>query len=505
MSITTPIVKPPVPGTVIQFIGQAVPSIPPSAADTVGLTVIHDWGPDDTDLPGPLGLSGGPQLLTSFSQWTQIYGDSDTPGRTAVAGAFAGQNLPGFGGAGAVMVDRMVATDGAFGTLTITDVLTAHPVELTLTALYKGSRANQFSCITDSNPANAMQDRLRLLYGGAVSETYIYAQGDVTNLAISINTSSKMVSAAGAGTGSRLTPGTAAFVGGVDGSDVVAADHLTALGVLATQQFGILASYDLEDPATLASYVSWIDTQVAANRPVRLVIGGPNADNASSAITRSLSCNDWHVINFGVGTYHYDLLNKDLNTAQLAPLIAGILAACGQISSLTFCEIGGLHANAQSNPSASDVQSCIAGGVTCLQFANSPDADLRISKGVTTYTTTTDSHHPVAIFSDPRLVGIMDNYVAGMKSWGDSTIIGKLPVNDDTRDLVRGQARLMEDDLLRAGLILPGNSNIVPPVPAPWVVCEDPEDPTLRDAIPYTFGWRFAFTTDNILGQGTVQ
>lgn len=506
MSLTTPIIQPLLPGSVIRFIGQEVPSIPPSAAETVALTIVHDWGPDDSESGGVLGLAGGPQLVTSFAAFTQLYGDSDTAGRTAVAGCFAGTGLPGSVGAGAILVDRMVATDGARATIGIHSTASGTPLALTLTAIFKGSRANKFGYIQDSDPSNSTRDRLRLTYQGTVVETYLYAQTDVITLTSQINTLSKMVTAVNAeGSPARLTAGTAALAGGVDGSDIVSADHLAALAILQTRRFGILACYDLTDGAILASYVSWVQTQDEVCRPVRFVIGGASGEAMSDAITRSAACDSWHVVNFGVGQYHDDLLDKDLSTSQLAPRFAGILAAAGQVGSLTFSEIAGLHAINQTNPDTDDLITAVTSGVSTLEFADSPDADLQITKGVTTWTTLTDADHPVEIFGDPRLVGIMDTFVRNMKQFGDRVIIGKLPVTDDTRNLVRGQARSMEDDLQTMGLILPENTNANPPIPAPWVICEDPNDPSLEDAIPYTFGWRFAKTTNNLLGQGTVQ
>ena len=92
------ITKPIRPGTVIRFEGEALPQIPPSVAETVAIPLVHDWGPTNV-----------PVLVTSFPQFEAIFGSSPTSGRTAVLGAFAGQALPGQGGAGAVYAYRMTA------------------------------------------------------------------------------------------------------------------------------------------------------------------------------------------------------------------------------------------------------------------------------------------------------------------------------------------------------------------------------------------------------------
>lgn len=497
------IAKPIVPGTVIRFAGDPGVTVEPGAADTVGLPIVHDWGPVGSDSPGTDLKQGGPQELTSFNQWTTLFGNSDTDGRTAVAGAFAGQGLPGAAGAGAVIVYRMAGSSVAAAGVTIHATGGGTPPGIALTAVYKGTRGNRFTYTIDVDPANSARDRLRLMLDGQVQETYVYAQTDVISLAAAINARSSMVSAVNNETSAaRLVAGAnVAFTAGNDGETLLPADHLSALDAIKMLPFGVLAPFNLTDSGVLASYVSWIQAQDAANRPVRMVCGGAAAEELDDALTRSEACADPHVINFGVGTYHDDLLDKDLSTAQLAPRIAGILAARGQTGSLTYCKIGGLHVVSATNASDDDVQTAVQFGVTVLMLAGASDADLRIAKGVTTYIGDTDAL-PQDVFGDPRLVGIMDNYTRSMKEWGDDTIIGDLPVNDDTRNLVRGQARLLEDDLLEAGLILAGDDVTIP---KPWVVCEDPEDDSLRDAIPYTFGWQFALTANAILGEGSVR
>lgn len=499
------ITKPDIPGTVIRWVGTTAPRILPSAAETVAIPLVHDWGPVGGDPAGVDGKQGGAQELLSFSEWTGLYGDSDTPGRTAVAGAFAGQGLPGAPGAGAVMAYRMAGASAAKGTITINSTGTGTPPAVRLDAKFVGSRANRFAYTIDVDPSNAARDRLRILVDGSVQETYVYTNTDLATLVSIINLRSNLVTATDLlGTPGRLTASSSpvALAGGDDGATVTGADHVAALTALELQPFGIIAPYDLTDASILASYASWTQTQEDANRPVRLVIGGAAGEDITASLLRTTSLENPHILNFGVGTWHDDLLAKDLSTSQLAPRIAGILAAAGETQSLTYRKIGGLHAVGSTGPATDAVESAVTGGVIVLMQASAPDADVRIAKGVTTFTSSSDAARPLDVFSDARLVGVMDNYVRGMKQWGDDVVIGALPVNQDTRDLVRGQARKMEDDLLRRGLILPGDDI---QIPKPFVVVDDPGDPALADAIPYSFGWQFAFTANAILGEGQIR
>lgn len=499
------LLKPPVPGTVLKFVGEAIPRIEPGAADTVCVPIIHDWGPLGSDAPGANGREGGPQLCESFAEFTQIFGDSDTAGRTAVAGAFAGQGLPGAGGAGGVLVQRMAGSAKVKATIVVKNSTPANA--LTLTARYYGSRGNKLSYAIDTDPANEARARLRILYNGAVQETYVYAPTNVKELAEQITARSQLITAVETVTGVALatTAGTA-FATGNDGSTLTTENHLATLEALEFEPFSIIAPYDVEVAELLAVYVSWTQAQEEANRPVILVCGGVAGEELAEAITRSTACANPHVVNFGVGTYHDDLLDKELSTAQLAPRFAGILAARGKKSSLTFAKISGLHIVGDTGVASDELATAIAAGVCVLQRASSPNAELQIVKGVTTWTSTAAPALPVSVFGDPRLVRIMDMYVREMKEWGDEIVIGALPVNDDTRGLVRGKARELQDKLLGEGLILPGGEILGGvEVPKPFVVVEPPSDPTLLDTLPYQFGWQFAYTADNILGEGRVR
>lgn len=502
---------PNVPGTVLKFIGSSAPRVAPSAADTVALPVVHDWGPVGTDAAGANGLSGGAQLLAQFSDWTGLYGDSDTAGRTAVAGAFAGQGLPDAGGAGGVLAWRIGGTGCAPATITIDAQGGGTPAALTLQGYYKGTRGNRISYSIDNDPSDSTRDRIQIFFDGVLQDSYIYnpAGGDtVATLTAQIAKRSRLVTpiAVLPASVARLVHTTVgapvSLAGGNDGATPVSADHLAALAGLQFQSFGILAVYDLTNSSIQASYYSWLQDEIAAMRPRRWVLGGAAAEVLADAETRSATFDDPHVINFGIGTWHDDLLDKDLSTSQLAPRIAGILAAKGQQHSMTFAEIAGIHMLAGA--SEDELPDAIAGGVVTLGQTSSPDADVHIVMGVTTYTDQNDPTQPYDVFSDARLVGVMDNFIIGMKQWGDSKVIGNLPVNDTTRAMVRGQVRLMENDLLRQGLLLPGDSTANPPIPDPWVVCEPPNDPSLAAALPFTFGWQFADTANNILGEGQV-
>jgi hypothetical protein len=376
-----------------------------------------------------------------------------------------------------------------------------------LDAIYKGTRGNLVSYAIESDPAlPSTNDRLRILFNGVTVERYSFLRtADQQALVDLVNASSKYATATllGTATGAALatTTGTS-LAGGTDGSAPSANDVDAALQALQFKQFGVIAPANITDSSQIAQLVSWVQAQEEANRPVRLVIGGAAGETLSTAIARSDTINDPHVINFGVGTYHDDLLDADLSTAQLAPRIAGILAARGEDKALTFAEIAGVSI-AAGGVASDELRAAIDGGVTVLMEDSMPNAELRILQGVTTFTDRSVAGRPYDVFSEPRFVGIMDNFTRGMRQFGNDEVVGDLPVNDDTRAFVRRELSRRVSDLLRRGLIEEGDDAL--DIPAPTFDVPRLGDPSLLDAIPYTFGWQFTRTANYVIGNGTVK
>lgn len=492
MAESTSFVLPENPGVAISFVGERVQRPAPSFSQVVAIPIVHDWGPLGTDLENM-----DPKL--TLAQFEGEYGSGDTEGRTAVVGALNGVGLLGQGGAGGVIPFRMAGASKAKATRIIQNTTPA--TALTLTAKYHGTRGNDLGTIVDDDPQDATKDRLRITFRGAVVETYRYAPTDITALAAAINLSSKWVTAVADLSGVALTQSTLAFAGGDNGATLTLAEWQDAWDALEFANFGIYAPFNLVDTAILAAQHTWVQLMAQEMRPIRAVIGGPAGETLAQAITRTAPLRDPHVISLGVGTYHDDLLDKDLSTAQLAPRLAGVLAARGEDKALTYAEVAGLSVVGSSGPTTQELRPAADAGVTVFRRESDLDAELVVSRGVTTYIADTQSM-PKAIFSEPRMIGIMDNFIRNMKRWAARNVIGDLTVTDDTRAAVRSEGTRLLNDLLTRQLILPGDGTATNP--RPYFITLDTDDPALEDAIPFQFGWKFARTANFVVGQGRV-
>lgn len=488
--MTATFTVPDLPGSAVNFVGVARQTVQPNFADVVALPIVHDWGP-----------VGVPVLCTSFADFESRFGTDASAGRNAVLSAFSGGGVPGEGGAGGVVVIRTAGSAKAKGTKVLTNTTPA--TALTLTAKYEGTLAANIAVTVDDDPAVTGNDRLRVYVSGVKVKEYSYVQTDITGLAAQINAVDQYLTAVSAISGVALTAvSNQALTGGNDGSTLTTQNWLDALAALEFEDFSILA-YSGVDDTIRATIVAWVQTMASNYKPVALVVGGDTSDTASTAIARSAAIANEHVVNLGVGVWHDDLLGADLSTAQIAPRVAGILAARGLTASLTFAKLGGLSL-VSGAPDNATLKALRDNGVTAFRRVSVVGADLVVSQGVTTFTSKADASRAYQVFSDPRKVRVHDVFIRNMKAWGDENIIGDVTVTDDSRAAVRGYARGLINDYLTAGIILPGNPSLAPPIPEPYIRTPVTNDPALAGAIPYEFGWQHADTALYVIGNGLV-
>lgn len=488
---STQIVKPDLPQTVVKWIGTSAIRISPTTNEIVAIPIVHDWGPI-------IGEAGAVELATDLTQWENLYGNGDSAGRDAAIEAFLGMNVPGGGGAGGIYTPRMAT--GAAAAATLARSNTTPAVALTLTARYKGTRGNRVSIAIEQDPVTVANDRLRLMFDGVTVETYSYLKTDIATLAALINTRpSRFVTAVANVTGVALsaTAGVT-LAGGNDGAVVTATEWAAAQSALEFKNFGFFAPYNLTDTAVKAQLVTWLQGMADSMRPFRMVTGGAAAESLSAVQTELLSgtLRNEHHIRFGVGTWHDDVLNKDLSTAQLAPRIAGVLAARGRKSALTNALLGGLHLVGATGPTAADLVQGRDLGVTMIKRISNDNAELAISQGVTTFISKTTVGKPYEFFSEPRIVGLLDEVQRRITTWGDDVVVGDLTVTDDTRREVGKEVTKILEEYESEGTAQLGTSFVN--------VVNTDNDPTLSDTIPFQFGFKPARTANFLIGEGRI-
>lgn len=491
--------KPPLPDSVLEVTGETGQVIRPAFGSVVAIPIVASWG--------PLGFADAPPgvddsrllrgFVPDFSRYEAVYGSSDTAGRDAVVGAFNGMGVDVGGGAGGIFTYRMATNAAAKASTTIQNTTPANALHLD--AVYPGTDGNLISYVVEDDPVTVANDRLRILFRGATVESYSYPQTDITNLATQINARSSFVRAvipvllSGVALGPTSQAGVA-LAGGNDGASLDAAAWQAALDALAFKDFGIFAPFNLTDASIKAQIFQWMRDMAANMRPVRVLDGGAAGEGLAAAITDANLFRDEHRVRLGIGTYHDDLLNKDLSTAQLAPRLAGVLAARGLRSALTRAELGGLSSVVGAGPD--ELVAARDAGVTVFRQISSPVAELAISQGVTTFIDQTNVAKPYKLWREPRIVGLFDYVVRRMSNYGNDNIVGDLPVVQSTRDTVRKELSKLMDFLVDEQLAQPGTTS--------FDVIATESDPSLDDAIPYWFKFKPTRTANYLVGKAKV-
>lgn len=456
--------NPPVrPGHYLNFKSKLAPSVLPSAAGTLFLPVVGDYGPFKT-----------PVKVTSPGQAVGIFGDTWSPARIAWEQAFKGEAIPGFPGAGACIIYRFGGAAAAKATRTLSNTTPA--VAMTLTPKYEGTRPNSWTVTVQTNAVNGSNKDLLLYEGTTLLESYVnYTATDVTGLVAAINAKSGWMTAAMSITGVALANiASAAFTTGNDGTTLIGSDWTAVMSAAASQDFAVYVPFDLTDTTIQAATYAW-EKDLNQNKGKRftVVVGGAANELIGPATTRSAAALDENIQTVGVGQFFDASLGAagvSLSTSQLAPRYAGALAARGIYKDTTYMRFAGLayDTSANSIPSDSDIITAIASGVLIIGADGHPLSPLRIEQGVTTFYTSTDPAKTVAVFGIPKFVMTQQQFERTMKLWAIVNVITPgLPINKDTREYVAGYAQQLLNSYIASGVLNTGAEASISQSPPP--------------------------------------
>lgn len=443
------------PGAYFNWASQPPETILPNIGSVVALAITHDWGPEN-------------QVVTvnSFADFQAQFGPStDTDGYGAVKQCFKGEGLPGFGGAGQVLVYRMATTSAENSSATLANTAGSPADALSVTAKYKGTYGDGIGVIRQDN-AESGYDDLIIQVGGSTVETYTYAETDIDGLADAINAGSNWVTAESLVDGTALATHLTAvpLTAGDDGTTLTGAEYTDMMDVLGTARFSVFACENLTDAPITATVKTWVETLNEAGKRFIAVVGGGSSDTLSTAVARSATLVNENIVNVGIGTLVDDELGT-LSTAQLAPRIAGILAARSDDKSLTFARLSGTTAG--TLPTEAEISSAFDAGIVVFGQDSNVDSPIRVEKGLTTYVSKTDTAKPYLIYRNPKFVRTMHGIELELTEWAAAEAIGKLQVNDATRAFIVGHAHEVIQARVDRQVIQPGFTLVVDPNPPP--------------------------------------
>lgn len=453
-------------GSYFNWEAEGAPTVVPSIGAIVVAPGTHDWGPTNVAV-----------LVEDMDDFRFVFGKStDTPLFRAVYNAFKGDIN---GGAGAVLAYRQ-ATSSAATAVKILNNTAAAPA-LTLTALYKGTRGNDFRLTTQASATPSSTDLL-VLDGALVIERYTFLTAfDATtaaNLAAAINRDSGWLSATVGTTGTALAAVSAqALTAGDDGATLVGGDWLAMQDALDAERWAVIGAYGLTDPTIRAAMEAWISQRNSLGQRSTVVFGGASGESLATANTRSDGLNNWECVNLGVGSLLLDDLGISVSTAEFTTRMAGAIANRGETRDMIYVRFPDV--SLEDAPTRTDEESALDHGTTVFSRDTNLTAPVFIREAVTTYTDDSQSPvddegnktHPVDQYKRIKNLSIQHAIELEVNDWATGGgVLGDLPVNDRVRAQVLGFLTVIYQRREDAEIIQPG-----------WTVLLDPAVPVSDD------------------------
>lgn len=423
------------------------------ASGVVGRTAVvgtADWG--------PVGLA---RQVTSQGEYEAAYGIS-TNGtlRDAALGALDGVDG---NGAGSVLAYRAAGSAKANSAVTLNDGSAV--AALVVTAKYPGTRGNNFTVTVQTNGSN----KDLILYESGVElerwENVTSGNNDAFVTAINTTAPSKYITVATTGSAPRALVNVSAspLIGGNSGLTLVAGDYTAALGVMAQQDFDTIALANTTDDTILDSFAGWLRDRNEEGKRSFGVIGGLAAETLVTAQARSTEYD-------GAGTYRataQNLINlgatdlrrlsddRVFSTAELAPRVAGAVAAIGFSRSLTHMTLTGYQVNSPLTPA--NYTAAQQTGV--LTFTNDTTERVFISSQTTALKSTNTTDRPAGA-RKIRTVAICHFIENTLSRIAGDLYLGGL-ANDATgrNDLVGSFVRFLRD-LETQRVLEPGTTEV---------------------------------------------
>jgi microcompartment protein CcmL/EutN len=341
---------------------------------------------------------------------------------------------------------------------------------VTLTAKYKGARANNWTVTVQANPVDNTKKDLILLESGVEVERHSGLSASVPAEWVSGISSNLFVVTAGAASDVNNTSG-AAFGAGDSGFSLTQSDWTAFQSGAESQTFNVLGPASLTDATVRGALVTWTIARNTSGQRFILVIGGAAGEVLSAAVTRSTSAANENVVNFG----YTDLLDADgntISTAAFVPRLAGIIADAGVTRSITQQRV--TDVTLKVVPTNDDIATAYAAGV--VMFV-SDSVSPRIHQDMTTYVDNTPTK-PRSEFGKIKSVRThhqieSDLTFAANNGWlgGDSV---NVPVVQTV--ILSGISNYLRN-LEEAGVVQAG-----------WTVVLDPEEDSTGDALYLKYG-----------------
>lgn len=480
------------PGAYTNFKAAAVARIGAPLAGTVAVPIVNDWGPE-----------GEVVEANSFGEYKAVYGDTITAeGYRAGYQAFKGEGINNRGGAAKCLFYRMVGSSGKAAFVELADTAEAEDADaVVITAKYKGSRGNDLKITVEANANDESKYDIVVLLDGTEVERWSYTKATNSTLAEVVSTKSDWITVKVNSSAAALETGSFSLTEGDDGSELEAEDWETMMAALGSRRFSVFVPYDLTDETVIAAVKTWASHPEnglnAKGKRFTVVLGHENATlEAALEEATALGAEDicylggFKVQDSGIVDANGDAVT--LTPSTFAPRVAGVIAATGGTASITFSRFADVTL-VEGLSDDDDFVDASEGGVITVAEDSNELAPVRIEQDVTTYLSDTEAK-PKEIFGKLKFVRTMQSFEMAITEFAENKeVIGKLGVNDESREYLIGQYRLILESYEETGEVLTGSR---------IYISQDPP-PTTTDNFIHTV-YELTFGRDLQQARGTV-
>lgn len=447
------------PGSYTNYIAKPVARINAPLAGIVAMPVVADWGPTDEVVE-----------CNSLGEYRAVFGDTlYTPGHIATYQLFKGEGIANRGGASRALIIRKAGSSAKEASVKLADTKEAPNAEAVIVkGIWKGTLGNRLAVTVEANaidPSNKYD--LVVFLDGAEIERWTYGKTDWAELKAKVAKSDWITVEVKKEEAALALVGTPkALSGGNDGTTLASGDWTDVMSEFGSRRFSVFVPFDLTDETIIASLKAWAsDPETGLNSKGKRfeVVTGMNTADLEEALEQSEALNDENFCNWG-GFLVQDSEIEDengnpvnLTPSTFAPRVAGVIAATGGSAAITFSRFADVSLVEGLSDDA-DFVAASEGGVCTLAEDSNELAPVRVEQDVTTYVDDTEGK-PKSIFGKLKFVRTMQAFEMRLTEFAENEeVIGKLGVNDDSREYLVGQARKIVEEFERSGEFFKGDT-----------------------------------------------
>lgn len=416
-----------------RFVSLATSRISATQKGIVAIPIKADWGPDNQMIV----CENEANIISTFGHGGSVY--------LAQRVAKGGKEYKPF----KIILYRMATNEAEQAVATIDG-------SFKLIAKYKGARGNHFRVAIEANIQGEDLVNVCIYEDSSIIKKYTVVANDIDGIVETINKDKdSLVVAVKTGDTELSTTASIVFSGGISGNDVKVEDYIRALSAFESAYMNTIVLDGVCEESLLTMVKNWHTRVWDAGNMLQLVIGGTHEDDKDSMIgnTRSKWCNHYGIINVIVGGI--DSNGNMYSSAEMAPQIAGAIAALPLNKAITYKELEDIE-DVTVILSDTEIQEATRSGSFVLIRDINPETfevTVKVERGINTFTNF--SEEAGNKLRKIKAISTMAAIDYDIGRYAINHVLGELDNNDDGRATLISGISLYLETLINQNVISP--------------------------------------------------